>query len=32
MAEGAIEVTRLMGNNPRAITVKDVQKIYENAY
>ncbi|GHU35696.1 alcohol dehydrogenase [Betaproteobacteria bacterium] len=32
MAEGAIEVTRLMGNNPRTITVKDVQKIYENAY
>jgi alcohol dehydrogenase class IV len=32
MAEGAMEVTRLMNNNPRAITLKDVQRIYENAY
>ena len=32
MAEGAMEVTRLMNNNPRTITVKDVQRIYENAY
>ncbi|MDR0440049.1 MAG: iron-containing alcohol dehydrogenase [Candidatus Accumulibacter sp.] len=32
MAEAAMEVTRLMNNNPRAITVKDVQRIYENAY
>jgi alcohol dehydrogenase class IV len=32
MAEGAIEVTRLMKNNPRTITVKDVRQIYENAY
>jgi alcohol dehydrogenase class IV len=32
MAEGAMEVTRLMNNNPRTITVKDVQHIYENAY
>ncbi|MDR1936599.1 MAG: iron-containing alcohol dehydrogenase [Candidatus Accumulibacter sp.] len=32
MAEGAIEVTRLMNNNPRTITVKDVRQIYENAY
>jgi alcohol dehydrogenase class IV len=32
MAEGAMEVTRLMNNNPRTITVKDVQLIYENAY
>ncbi|MDR2788908.1 MAG: iron-containing alcohol dehydrogenase, partial [Candidatus Accumulibacter sp.] len=32
MAEGAMEVTRLMNNNPRTITVKDVRQIYENAY
>jgi alcohol dehydrogenase class IV len=32
MAEGAMEVTRLMKNNPRAITVNDVRRIYENAY
>ena len=32
MAEAAMEVTRLMNNNPRTITVKDVQRIYENAY
>jgi alcohol dehydrogenase class IV len=32
MAEGAMKVTRLMNNNPRTITVKDVERIYENAY
>jgi len=31
MAKAAINVTRLMGNNPRAMTVQDVEKIYEKA-
>jgi alcohol dehydrogenase class IV len=32
MAKAAMEVTRLMNNNPRTITEKDVRQIYENAY
>ena len=31
MAKAAMNVTRLMGNNPRAITVQDVERIYEKA-
>ncbi len=31
MAKAAMDVTRLMGNNPREMTVEDVQRIYENA-
>jgi alcohol dehydrogenase class IV len=31
MAKAAINVTRLMGNNPRTMTVQDVEKIYEKA-
>jgi len=31
MAKAAMNVTRLMGNNPRAMTVQDVEKIYEKA-
>ncbi len=31
MAKAAINVTRLMGNNPRAMTVQDVERIYEKA-
>ncbi len=32
MARSAINVTRLMGNNPRKMTVEDVEKIYEKAF
>lgn len=31
MARAAINVTRLMGNNPRTMTVQDVERIYEKA-
>ncbi len=31
MAEAAIKITRLMGNNPRTMTVQDVERIYEKA-
>jgi len=31
MAKAAINVTRLMANNPRAMTVQDVERIYEKA-
>jgi len=31
MARAAINITRLMGNNPRSMTVQDVEKIYEKA-
>jgi alcohol dehydrogenase class IV len=31
MAKAAINVTRLMGNNPRTMTVQDVERIYERA-
>ncbi len=31
MAKAAVNVTRLMGNNPRTMTVQDVEKIYEKA-
>jgi len=31
MAKAAITVTRLMGNNPRSMTVEDVGRIYEKA-
>jgi alcohol dehydrogenase class IV len=31
MAKAAINVTRLMGNNPRSMTVQDVERIYEKA-
>jgi alcohol dehydrogenase class IV len=31
MAKAAMNVTRLMGNNPREMMVGDVQRIYENA-
>ncbi len=31
MAKAAMNVTRLMGNNPREMMVEDVQRIYENA-
>jgi len=31
MAKAAMNVTRLMGNNPRAMTVQDVERIYEKA-
>ncbi len=32
MAKVAINVTRLMGNNPRKMTVEDIEKIYEKAF
>ncbi|MGB9627735.1 MAG: iron-containing alcohol dehydrogenase [Thermodesulfobacteriota bacterium] len=32
MARAAINVTRLMGNNPRKMTVEDIEKIYEKAF
>ena len=32
MAKAAVNVTRLMGNNPRTMTVEDVTKIYEKAF
>ena len=31
MAKAAVNVTRLMGNNPRTMTVADIEKIYEKA-
>jgi alcohol dehydrogenase class IV len=31
LAKAAINVTRLMGNNPRAMTIQDIEKIYEKA-
>jgi alcohol dehydrogenase len=31
MAKAAMNVTRLMGNNPRAMTLQDVERIYEKA-
>jgi alcohol dehydrogenase class IV len=31
MAKAAMNVTRLMGNNPREMTVEDVERIYEEA-
>ena len=31
MAKAAMNVTRLMGNNPRTMTVQDVERIYEKA-
>ena len=31
MAKAAMNVTRLMGNNPRTLTVQDVERIYEKA-
>ncbi len=31
MAKAANNVTRLMGNNPRTMTVQDVERIYEKA-
>jgi alcohol dehydrogenase class IV len=31
MAQAAINVTRLMGNNPRVMTLQDVQRIYKKA-
>jgi len=32
MAEAAMAVTRLMGNNPRSMTAEDAVEIYEKAY
>lgn len=32
MARAAINVTRLIGNNPRKMTVEDIEKIYEKAF
>lgn len=31
MAKAAMNVTRLMGNNPRSMTVEDVESVYEKA-
>jgi alcohol dehydrogenase class IV len=31
MAKAAMNVTRLMGNNPRTMTIQDVERIYEKA-
>jgi alcohol dehydrogenase class IV len=31
MARAAINITRLMGNNPRAMTAQDAERIYEKA-
>lgn len=31
MAKAAINVTRLIGNNPRTMTIQDVERIYEKA-
>ncbi len=31
MAKAAMNVTRLMLNNPREMTVEDIEKIYEKA-
>jgi alcohol dehydrogenase class IV len=32
MAEGVMKVTRLLANNPRAMTVQDAVAIYRSAY
>jgi alcohol dehydrogenase class IV len=32
MAAASINVTRLMANNPRRMTVKDSEKVYEKAF
>ncbi len=32
LAEAAMKVTRLMNNNPRNMTAKDAEKIFENAF
>lgn len=32
MAQGAINITRLMGNNPRTMTAQDAERIYEKAF
>ena len=32
MAAGAMQVTRLMNNNPRRVTEKDCEAIYRSAY
>ena len=32
MAAASINVTRLMGNNPRRMTAKDSEKVYEKAF
>lgn len=32
MAEGSLKITRLMANNPVNLTVKDAERVYENAY
>lgn len=32
MAEGALQVTRLLKNNPRPVTLEDAQTIYEQAF
>jgi alcohol dehydrogenase class IV len=32
MAEGAIQITRLLNNNPRKITLEDAKAIYREAY
>ncbi len=31
MAKAAVNVTRLMGNNPRTMTIQDIERIYEKA-
>ena len=31
MAKAAIQITRLMANNPRTMAVQDIERIYENA-
>lgn len=32
MAAASLNVTRLIGNNPRGMTVKDSEKVYEKAF
>lgn len=32
MSEGVMKVTRLLANNPRAMTLKDAEEIYRSAY
>jgi alcohol dehydrogenase class IV len=32
MAAASINVTRLMANNPRRMTAKDSEKVYEKAF
>jgi len=31
MAKAAVNVTRLMGNNPRVMTAHDAERVYEKA-